>query len=86
MLRLPQGVRFGSSIVQRFVTKLLLRHGLQDTCQVFVDNAFICGRDKEEYMASLTKFFEVFSKAGFKLKWDKSVHFVTKKFKFLFGF
>ena len=41
MERLPQGVRFASSILQRFLTKLILRHNLQDNVFVFIDNCYI---------------------------------------------
>ena len=83
MLRLPQGVRFGSSILQRFVTKLIVRHQMQEHIHVFVDNIYISGSTLQEYMTNLTKFFEIFSAAKFKMKWDKTVHFCSGKIQVL---
>ena len=60
MLRLPMGIRFGSSIIQRFCTKLILRHNMQKYIHVFVDNTYITGPTVPEYLANLEKFLKYF--------------------------
>ena len=43
MLRLPMGIRFALSIIQKFCTKLIVTHNMQRHIHLFVHNAYFTG-------------------------------------------
>ena len=82
--RLPQGLCISSKVMQNKMKVFVLKHNLKGCC-VYIDNIIIFGPDKETYKERLAAFFNACVSEGYKIKLNKSHHFIHQKF-ILFGF
>ena len=83
-LRLPQGLCISSKIMQYKVRTFILKYQLQG-CTAYIDNVMIYAPTLSLYKQRLSDFFNACFMENYKLKLNKSHHFITSTF-ILFGF
>ena len=83
-LRLPQGLRISSAIMQSKMCQFVRKYGLLGT-EVYIDNLIVHATTKQEYKHRLESLFSACVKSGIKCKTRKCFHFITDQF-ILFGF
>ena len=83
-LRLPQGLKISSAIMQSKMCQFVRKYKLLGT-EIYIDNLILHSTSKEEYKKRLEELFSACVQAGIKCKIKKCFHFISEQF-ILFGF